>query len=97
MLYDPKWEKQIETPAPLLRFIAWLEKQPAEVEYDYTQPARCAIAQWLKSEGAADFVLISKKIDELFGPMANTIVNPHQGNDMTFGGALKRARAFQAR
>jgi hypothetical protein len=96
MLYDPKWERKT-TVAPLLRFIAWLEKQPPRGEYYYALPDECAVAQWLKSEGASNFILTNGQIDRMFGShKGHQVLNPYDGGDMTYGAALKRARALAA-
>lgn len=38
-------------PLSLEAFSAWLDQQPPEKEYDYTDPWNCAICQYLKHIG----------------------------------------------
>lgn len=47
-------EPVFDANAPLLseaRIIAWLEKQPADGEYNYMDTDDCCICQYLKSQG----------------------------------------------
>lgn len=47
MLYDPKWEQQTKAdPLKIETLIAWLEKQPASLEYCYEDTAVCLLAQY---------------------------------------------------
>jgi len=89
MLYDPKWEK---TTKPAVRslagFMAWLEQQPPEMEYRFTQPDRCAVAQYLKAMGETNIVLYSGDVRDMLGD--HRIVSSYPE---TFGAALERARA----
>jgi len=72
-------------------FISWLQTQDPTGTYDYCYPEECAVAQFLKSIGSAEFKLTSEGVTELLGD--GRIVN---ANDQTFGGALTRANAFKS-
>ena len=58
MLYDPKWEVKTDDRelfgVRLRPLIAWLETKPAAEEYDYIEPTRCAVAQYLQSIGRSE-------------------------------------------
>lgn len=89
MLYDPKWGTKVKTANQnLVGFIAWLEKQPPAGEYKYTLSDRCALAQYLKSQGEKHFSLLSFQVAEWTGDENIVRDHPH-----TFGAALTRARA----
>ena len=99
MLYDPRWEPKETKADPefsgvrLSEFIAWLETKPANEVYDYTQPRHCATGQFLTSRGAEEVCL------SLAHPEAqwlDKIVHPMQLEEITFGIALERARAYRA-
>lgn len=88
ILYDPKWGTKVKQNENLIGFIAWLEKQNPETVYNYAFPDRCALAQYLKSQGKP-YMLYSNEADEWVG-----------GNDrilelgpQTFGALLARAKA----
>lgn len=90
MLYDPKWEKQTKPAVrSLAGFIAWLEQQQPDTQYQYTRPDRCAVAQYLKAAGEENYSLKAEAVHEMLGD--GRIVNSHPE---TFGAALERARAF---
>ena len=75
MLCDPKWQYKAQSDSfSLASFIAWLEKQPPKRRYRYDAPDCCLVAQWLKSIGAARFVLHAHEVTALAGPMPT-----HQG------------------
>lgn len=48
MLYDPKWDTKTDQ-FTLKNLIAWLEKQPADERYVYTDAERCLLGQWVQS------------------------------------------------
>jgi hypothetical protein len=100
MLHDPKWERQIEGDSlSLASLIAWLEKQPPKRRYRYRKPHSCLAAQWLKSVGAAQYVLHACEVSRLFDGAGDFVVlGPLMGTaaDRTFGAALDRARAALA-
>lgn len=99
MLYDPKWEKQAETkadPLSLEALIAWLEKQPASIEYDYTDPRDCLLCRYFKAHGYSNPAISGAEMDhdgghtyfpDIFRKIANDSLDGEN-----YGAALKRAR-----
>jgi hypothetical protein len=93
MLYNPKWEvKSPKTP----RFIRWLEKQPADKKYDYSNPFNCAYARYLRSYGVIGMVVPYAWVGLWLGiiPIAGRI-KPWIENSLherNFGASLNRAR-----
>jgi len=96
MLYDPKWEQQTKAdPLSLESLIAWLEKQPADGEYDYTDPLNCLMCQYFSAQGLSvrdagprDVALTDGNV--IYIP--STFYNVANGDDRSMGGALARAR-----
>ncbi len=101
MLYDPRWEKKIETkadPFSLGSLIAWLTEQPAQKSYEYFHcGGECLYGQYMRSIGisweearycgAPGRPDIHRGFREMvYFPIAHN--EPH-----TFGAALERARA----
>jgi hypothetical protein len=68
--------------------IAWLEMQPADTRYDYCDPYKCLVAQYLQAHGLGrrDSGLTTSN---LFSLGWYDIVSAHP---RTFGAALDRAR-----
>lgn len=108
MLYDPKWEKKIETkadPFDLRTLIAWLETQNSQKTYNYGCNGHCLLAQYFTDQGFAYVGMGGTRFS--YGPDGNRQVQmlpPHFNRiawasgktapgEYTFGGALKRARA----
>lgn len=100
MLYDKRWDKQIDaTPdlefqgVTLRGFIAWLEtKNPAD-EYNYCRASTCAIGQYKTSLGHKDPRVSFKGLlerDVLRG--RNWLEDIVFQSPWTFGAALERAR-----
>jgi hypothetical protein len=79
MLYRPQWD-QLSTEA----FIGWLEKQPADGEYNFLNCFECAIGQYAQSIGK-DYYDIPAPTREIWNRCAAA---------GTFGTALTRARAL---
>lgn len=108
MLYDPKWEVQTKAdPLSLGALIAWLEKQPANVEYCYIDNGHCLLAQYFTFCGFEN-VMVGGLGEWSCGPDRN--FHKHESRQSppgfygvaaekphTFGAALKRARAAAAR
>jgi hypothetical protein len=101
MLYDKRWEKpEVKTSGHMYRLVSWLEKQPANKAYDYTNPINCGYAQYLRSYGI--FAAVSPWVWVGFWlgiipvawripPGVDDLLN--DGNILeTFGAALERAR-----
>lgn len=52
MLFDPKWTKKTKAnPLSVGGLVAWLERQPAETRYFFSDPENCLIAQYLTTSG----------------------------------------------
>jgi hypothetical protein len=93
MLYDKKWDAKPDLEyqgITLSGFIAWLEQQPADKEYNYFRSDLCAAAQYLQSQGRrGQDCIIQLPLNWL-----NEIV---MFKPWTFGAALDRAREVAAR
>lgn len=83
MLYDPKWDVLYTTK----NFAAWLSKQPRSKTYAYGDVNNCAVAQYLKAHGVADYRLDHEEVVALgWHPIVN------DGRSYTFGAAARRAQ-----
>lgn len=99
MLYDKRWDKQVETkadPFSLESLIAWLEKQPAKKKYDYFDcRGRCLFGQYAAATMDMSWmnVVVLEGHKHEFKLLAYDIAcqKPY-----TFGAALERARAVMA-
>jgi hypothetical protein len=96
MLYNPKWEVKAE-PFSLDSLIAWLEKQPADKEYNWSLAGSCLLGQWCEARGLLGGELFNKSLE--LGQWSNgndVFAEVALGNlsECTFGAALKRARAL---
>lgn len=100
MLYDPKWQKQVETkldPLSLDAFIAWLEKQPGETEYDWYNYHYCIVGRFVTS--VRKTLPFEERVCRLGGPNYWS-VGPWR-NDVglprpwTYAAALDRARKLR--
>lgn len=104
MFVDDKAPGEQQTkadPLTLPNLIAWLEQQPADKVYCYTDHGRCLIGQYLTSLG---YTSVSVYSNDWFSHSKNSYVelpasfdNVAIFGDRTFGGALKRAREYAAR
>jgi hypothetical protein len=100
MLYDPKWEQKTETkadPFKLETLIAWLEKQPAAGEYEYTSSTGCALCQYFRAQGInvrtldiCGFSVVGSYTEHSY-PRA--FAEATRSLPWTYGAALERARA----
>jgi hypothetical protein len=96
MLYDPKWDIKTK-PYSLAAFIGWLELQPKNGKYEFTDNHNCALAKWMRSMGGKP----SKEplLDSYHYVIAGKTVHLKQfaeivaDGEHTYGAALKRARA----
>jgi hypothetical protein len=50
MLFNPKWKTKTD-PLSTASFVTWLERQPADSEYNFLSCKECAIAQYAQSLG----------------------------------------------
>lgn len=89
MLYDPKWEQKTKAdPFELGTLIAWLETKAPSGEYEFMNcDGLCLMGQYMTACGVvwsdANYLRFAKHFTRIA-----------VGNPRTFGGALKRARAF---
>lgn len=94
MLYDPKWEKPIETAPSYAGFIAWLERQNPAETYDWGDLCGCAVANYMASIG---FGIINRPcLGDIFGDVG-TRARERYGDicrklPWTYGAALDRTR-----
>lgn len=83
----------------LNRIIDWVEKQPADKEYNYVNTKHCLIAQYLKAQGKTD-VHVSH-VSAYFDGCESGLRLPNGVNCAvrqgcwTFGGALKELKALR--
>lgn len=104
MLWNPKWKKP-ETkadPFTLESLIAWLEKQPAHIAYDYTDSSNCLLCQYFRAQGfnvntlsCGGFDIKGSRAPDITYPYIFCKVSNAMGSE-TFGAALNRARTFAA-
>jgi hypothetical protein len=83
MLYDKRWEAD---PLKLETLISWLELQPSDKLYCYSNMKDCLIAQYGAAHGRQWDNLTN--VDLTFMGFFSIASNEPQ----TFGGALERAR-----
>lgn len=102
MLYDPKWDHQTkDDPFALGSLIAWLEKQPGDLLYDYGCNGACMLAQYFSAHGFDGVNMGAYDFSHAAGRAAGDrrILLPPRFNliafdgKRTFGAALNRARA----
>lgn len=83
--------------------IAWLEKQPQETEYEFSNIHDCLLCRYFRAMGKTDVRIGGRSylIDGDFGSLpdglANTAVAIGVNGNRTYASALHRARALQAR
>jgi hypothetical protein len=98
MLFDPKWEVQTKPDVfSLENLIAWLEKRPAHLDYDFYCSGQCLIGQWMRSidpgvseppfSGSFVYIVDGKEID-----LEDRYSDLAVSEPWTFGAALDRAR-----
>lgn len=75
-------------PFSLESLIAWLEKQPPDANYDWSDAAKCVLGQFAAAMGADDAELESLSLSNI-EPFDNVALD----SPYTFGAALERARA----
>lgn len=94
MLYDPKWEAPVKVePYSIEGLIAWLEKQPADTEYDWPDTHGCLACKYLEGIGRRELR------EGTLGSVFKNNWTYHQVcavEPWTFGAALKRARECAA-
>jgi predicted metalloendopeptidase len=101
MLYDPKWEVKTTTdPLSLESLIAWLEKQPADKDYDWNDMQTCMLGQWL-STLYLSVEFPARNLDPYKYVLNGSCTNLDHFDDIasmephTFGAALGRAYEMQ--
>lgn len=107
MLYDPKWKEQTEVradPFALSTLVAWLEARDPAQSYDYGWGDTCILAQYFSAQGFENpflsndsmrYGLRSDRHGCALPAGFNDIANAPRWDEypLTFGGALRRARA----
>lgn len=93
MPYDKRWDRQTKAdPFSLEGLIAWLEKQPADKTYNFSNcQGLCLLSQYLTASG--------KKWGFDYGPLiekAPAVEPVAMTEPWTFGAALERARKAQS-
>jgi hypothetical protein len=94
MLYDKRWDKKLKKPRvyTLKNLIAWLEHQPAHLQYNFGDAENCLLGQFAHAMGARDPAKTSNALS-LRDPFWH-IANPPRTAWSTFGAARERARAL---
>lgn len=102
MYLDTKREGEAQTATPSLRgLIAWLETKDQTETYDWSNAENCVLGQYYRALGMPHTVRLigfKTQADDM-GIDVNDLCCIATDNQMdegprTFGGALKRARAF---
>jgi hypothetical protein len=91
MLYDPRRDVQSD-PLLVTTLIAWLETQPPDELYCFSDKTDCLIAQYGAAHGRRGWDNLTC-VDLTWLGFYNIAV----GEPWTFGGALERARAEVSR
>ena len=64
MLYDKRWDAKTKTdPLSLDSLIAWLEKQPADAKYCYSDTGACLLAQYFAAIGFEGILVGARDFD----------------------------------
>lgn len=103
MFFDPGTKREAKAdPLSLDSLIAWLEKQPADQEYDYGCNGTCMLASYFRSVNP-NFCSVGTSYASFFdGENFSEWALPDgwddiafgDGGSRTFGAALDRARAL---
>lgn len=104
MLYNTNWDVKQDVFS-LASLIAWLEKQPSNMQYNCTIPDSCMLGQWLYSmdpnftgdgtsddKGSFDYIVFGKQVN--LGQFRDVALTWNVGGVGTFGAALERAKAM---
>jgi len=107
MLYDPKWEKKIETKPSLTGFISWLETMDPQGTYNFNDcRGACLVGQYMvfigvpwgdtpsdPNAGTWKNTNYARVAEQVFGQRTWPEL---QAQPWTYGAALKRCRATLA-
>lgn len=105
MLYEPKWEQKAKTANlhSIENLIAWLERQPCDGTYDFTNPSACLLGQYLRAHGEQDYHYLGSDAAGAFFGDDGYIIHSTRGmrgsvnRDLwSFGRALERAREIHS-
>jgi hypothetical protein len=98
MLYDKRWDDKSAHGVSLRGLIAWLETQPPDQPYDYGDPGKCVVAQYLGSIGSAKCMVCFGYEPERSPDAWLHYIAKGNGRypqkQQTFGAALARARQY---
>jgi hypothetical protein len=97
MLYDKRWERNIEQLTSPEALIAWLETMPKDQCYSYTNPKQCMLGQWTKSIDPESRVTIVHGKPYVYVIFGQTVDLARYGDiafskPRTFGRALRQAK-----
>ena len=96
MLYDPKWDKTKATPS-VEGLLAWLEQQPADGCYRFTEPSACVAGRYYASIGQAPRAFIGGvpcSVEADLGVDGMRLISALHAEPQTYGAALYRLRAI---
>lgn len=96
MLFDPNWSIGVR-PFQLSSLISWLESQPPESTYTYSDCGRCLLAQYFTAMGFKKIIITSESMyyrdpTERGQSLPSFFNQISLGSPRTFGDALKRAK-----
>jgi hypothetical protein len=100
MLWDPKKDKVNGLEYTLDHLISWLETMPPEETYSYSNSERCALCQFLKSQGYPHPIVNAVR----WGRFSETeeSLPPHfdwisrgASHSRSYGAMLERAKAIR--
>jgi len=98
MLYNERWSREyvrVYHTYSLPSFIAWLEKQPPDTNYDWNSTSNCVACQYLKAQGVQPLWGGNySDLDTIF-PSIQAYWRIGATQPTTFGAALARARKEQ--
>ena len=89
MLYDPKWAN--DTIYSIQSFIAWLEKQPRGINYDWFDISDCVVCKYLKAKGL-ERPTLGPGYDKVFSS-SDEYRSVAGAQPWTYGATLARAKA----
>lgn len=99
MLYDKKWDKQIEIEAPSLDgLIEWLSTKPRDQQYNFYNHEACAVGQYYCSLQRQPIDMINQIAME-FGVRERRVMDLYDAlsaQPRTFGACRERLESLRA-